>query len=92
MLRLECIVDELFVEFGCGDGDPLGVLLLLLWCCSDEIVSNESREAHESSLECMSPDGESAESRDPINEYFELFELDILWCRRHLALLLLNHT
>lgn len=42
------------------------------------MVSKESREAQESSLEWISPDGESAESRDPINEYFELFELDIL--------------
>ena len=99
-LKAECwppidgFLDELFCELGRGDGDSRAVSLLLLWllgCCSDDILANESRDAHES-LELMSTFGESAESLEPIKEYFELLLFDILWCLRHLALLLLNHT
>lgn len=96
MVRLVGVgfTDESLTALVRGDGDPRGVPLLLLWLlrwCSDETLAKESGDAHES-LEFMSIVGDSAESLEPINEYFELFELDIRWCLRHLARLLLNHT
>lgn len=78
-------------------GEPTDLLSGDRGACSSSrwslemLVSKESREAPESSLEMST--GESRESRDPFNdEYLDEWELDIRWCLRHFARRLLNQT